>query len=278
MSTAGERIYAIGDIHGRSDLLELVLGRIEADLEARPHAEPRIVFLGDYVDRGPDSRAVLERLLTLEAEPVATTFLLGNHDAYLLAYLEDPEMSDRGLHWFARGMGGAATLASYGVADASETVPLATHDAFASAFPAAHRAFLHRAKLMEAVGSYLFVHAGIRPGVSLDGQEPEDLIWIREPFLSSRAQHGLKVVHGHTIVPFVEHHPNRIAVDTGAVRTGMLSCVVLEGEDVMLLTRAGPKPLPVGAGLGMSRLGWSISSRLERMLMRRISAGEGRRG
>lgn len=275
-STAGERIYAIGDVHGRSDLLGIVLARIASDLAARPHDRPRIVLLGDYVDRGPDSRAVLERLMRLEAEPVSTTFLLGNHDAYLLAYLEDPEMSDRGIHWFHRGMGGAATLASYGVLDASELAPSATHDAFVAAFPEAHRAFLHRARLMQPVGGYLFVHAGIRPGVPLEAQEREDLIWIREPFLSSGADHGVKVVHGHTIVRFVEHHPNRIAVDTGAVRTGLLSCLVLEGSETWLLTGNGPRPLPVGAGLGASRLGQTIAARFDRLLGRYAQeAGEG---
>ena len=275
-STAGERIYAIGDVHGRSDLLEAMLERIGADLETRPHPRARIVCLGDYVDRGPDSRAVLERLIRLEAEPVRTTFLLGNHDAYLLAYLEDPEMSDRGLHWFHRGMGGAATLASYGVHDVSELAPAASHDAFLAAFPAEHREFLHRAELMHPVGGYLFVHAGIRPGVSIEAQQREDLIWIREPFLSSGVDHGVKVVHGHTIVPFVEHHPNRIAVDTGAVKTGVLSCLVLEEDGVALLTRAGPKTLPVGAGLGVSRLGQAISTRVERFLMRYSPAADGR--
>ena len=105
------------------------------------------------------------------------------------------------------------------------------------------------------IGGYLFVHAGIRPGVPLEHQDPEDLIWIREPFLTSRADFGFKVVHGHTIVPAVEHHPNRIAIDTGAVRSDRLSCLLLEGAEVALLERDGPRPLPEGAGLAEAR-GW----------------------
>lgn len=269
--TAGERIYAIGDIHGRIDLLEVVLERISADLAARPHDRPRIVFLGDYVDRGHGSREVLDCLLRLEEGPVATTFLLGNHDSYLLAYLEDPEWSPRGLHWFHRGLGGAATLAAYGIHDVSDHAPSASHEAFLRVFPAAHRAFLHRTSLMQRIGGYLFVHAGIRPGVPIEAQEPEDLLWIREPFLSSRADHGVKVVHGHTIVPFVEHHRNRIAVDTGAVMTGLLSCVVLEGTDVALLTGSGPRPLREGAGLGFDRMVRAGRVTLGRLVPRAIA-------
>jgi serine/threonine protein phosphatase 1 len=150
-------------------------------------------------------------------------------------------------------MGGAETLASYGVPDAEVADPGATRDAFAAAFPAEHRAFLHRCVLTARIGGYLFVHAGIRPGVAVADQTRDDLIWIREPFLSSRADFGFKVVHGHTIVPEPEHHPNRIAIDTGGFRTGILTCLVLEGEAVSVLGRDGPTPLPrTGSGLGGS--------------------------
>jgi serine/threonine protein phosphatase 1 len=267
-STGSERIYAIGDIHGRSDLLALVLARIEADLARRPHPAARIVLLGDYVDRGPDTAGVIERLIALEAGPVAATFLLGNHDHYLLAYLEDPEWSDRGFHWFHDAMGGAATLASYGIHDVSARAPRRSHDAFRAVFPESHRAFLHRCLLSARAGDYLFVHAGIRPGRPIEQQEREDLLWIRDPFLSSREDHGVKVVHGHTIVPFVEHHPNRIAIDTGAVRTGRLSCLLLEAETVSLLTSSGPVPLPEGAGLGLDRLQRRLADGMARMFPR----------
>jgi serine/threonine protein phosphatase 1 len=248
--TEGRRIYAVGDIHGRLDLLAEMLARIRDDLAARPHPHPLLVFLGDYVDRGPDSRGVIEALMALEATGLPTAFLLGNHDSYVQAYLEDPDWSDRPLHWLHPTMGGAATLVSYGVTGAHEDGPRATHSAFRDAFPADHEGFLDRCRLWLQVGGYVFAHAGIRPGVEMAAQERDDLIWIREPFLSSTEDFGFKVVHGHTIVPRVQHHPNRIAIDTGAVRHGLLSCVVLEGDSVALLTDDGPRPLPLGAGLG----------------------------
>jgi serine/threonine protein phosphatase 1 len=253
LSTGGERLYAIGDVHGRRDLLDVALERVAADLRARPHPRPRIVFLGDYVDRGPDSRGVIERLIALEREAAATTFLLGNHDACLLGYLRDPTWTPRGLHWFHAAMGGAATLASYGLRDIWASDPAAAHDAFQRAFPPAHREFLERCSLTLAVGDYLLVHAGVRPGVPMAAQAEEDLLWIREPFLSARGDFGFKVIHGHTIVRFVEHRANRIAADTGAVKTGVLSCVVVEGAEAALLTSAGAAPLPVGAGIGVDR-------------------------
>lgn len=261
-ATDGQRLYAIGDIHGRLDLLDAMLVRIRADLAARPHPRPRVVFLGDYVDRGPDSRRVIDMLIALEADPLATTFLLGNHDSYIAEYLQDPDWYDRTYHWLHSAMGGAATLASYGVPGASEGRPRATRDAFAAAFPPAHLGFLERCALWSRVGSYVFVHAGIRPGVPLDRQARDDLIWIREGFLDFRGAFGFKVVHGHTIVPMVEHHPNRIAVDTGAVKYGTLSCVVLEDAAVALLEPAGPRPWPQGAGLGRTGLGGTVKSGL----------------
>jgi serine/threonine protein phosphatase 1 len=270
-ATEGQRIYAIGDIHGRRDLLDLILKRVKDDLRARPHPSPHVVFLGDYVDRGPDSRGVIDKLLELARAPLQTTFLLGNHDSYLLGYLEDPEWSERSLHWFHGGMGGAATLASYGVHDVSDAEPQRSHAAFLASFPEDHAAFLYRCAYMEKIGGYLFVHAGVRPGVPLDKQVREDLLWIREPFLSSREDHGVKVVHGHTIVPYVEHRQNRIALDTGAVRTGILSCLVLEGDDVSLLTTAGPRPLPLGAGTGLDKVQRRLVESLRRWFPARRS-------
>lgn len=252
--TEGQRLYAVGDVHGRRDLLDDMLGRIRGDLARRPHPRPHVVMLGDYVDRGPDTHGVIETLIELEGSDLAASFLRGNHDTYVLTYLQDPDWSDRTFHWLHDTMGGAATLASYGVAGGNPSHPAATHDAFTAAFPTAHLAFLGRCRLSLAIGGYLFAHAGIRPGVPLAEQQADDLIWIREPFLSSTADHGAKVVHGHTIVRRVEHHPNRIAVDTGAVRSGVLSCVVLEGAEVGLLAAEGIRALPVGAGLGLDGL------------------------
>ena len=247
--TEGRRVYAIGDVHGRLDLLTAMLDRIRADLAARPHPRPLVILLGDYMDRGPESRGVMETLIALDASEMPSRFLLGNHDSYIREYLHTPGWYDRTFHWLHERMGGDTTLASYGVPNASSDHPESTRDAFAAAFPAEHMAFLDACELQIRIGGYLFVHAGIRPGVPLDAQTRDDLIWIREPFLSSRADFGVKVVHGHTIVPQVEHHPNRIAVDTGAVRTGLLSCLVLEAADVSLLESDGPRPLPEGAGL-----------------------------
>ncbi|MFT3974477.1 MAG: metallophosphoesterase [Amaricoccus sp.] len=246
--TEGRRIYAIGDMHGRLDLVSAMFDRIRRDLSRRPHPQPLVICLGDYMDRGPECRGVLEALMALRDSALPARFLLGNHDSYVSAYLRDPDWYDRTYHWLHDAMGGNATLASYGVPDASDLHPAATRDAFAAAFPAEHMAFLDACELGFQIGGYFFVHAGIRPGVALDAQERDDLIWIREPFLSSSADFGVKVVHGHTIVPEVEHHPNRIAVDTGGFRTGRLSCLLLEGEEVGLLTEAGPEPLPVNAG------------------------------
>lgn len=258
--TEGQRIYAIGDVHGRLDLLTGMFDRIRRDLEVRPHPRPRIVMLGDYVDRGPDSRGVIDALIALKASPLPASFLLGNHDSYIAAYLREPGWYDRTYHWLHDNMGGNATLASYGVPNASVDDPAATRDAFAAAFPPEHMAFLDACALKLRIGNYLFVHAGILPGVPIEKQTRDDLIWIREPFLSSQDDFGVKVVHGHTIGRQVEHWPNRIAVDTGAVRTGLLSCLVLEGTEVSLLEPTGLRPWPEGSGIDPepepSRAGW----------------------
>lgn len=247
-NTDGQRIYALGDLHGRSDLLLDMLDRIARDLDRRPHPAPHIICLGDYVDRGPDARGVLDTLIRLKVSEMPASFIIGNHDTYIPAYLEDPEWHDRSIHWLNPRMGGDATLASYGVEDASDHDPAATRDAFAHAFPAAHAQFLAGCALYLRIGSYLFVHAGIRPGVQLDRQLADDLIWIREPFLGSTRDFGFKVVHGHTIVPRPEHHANRIAIDTGAYATEILSCLVLEDADVALLDPRGPRAFPQGTG------------------------------
>ncbi len=242
--TERQRVYAIGDVHGRRDLLGAMLARVGDDLDRRPHPRPRLVMLGDYIDRGPDSRGVIETLLALRDGPLPVDFLLGNHDSYIEAYLDDPLWQDRTYHWLHRAMGGGATLASYGVADAHHDRPEATRAAFAEAVPEAHRAFLRDCALWRRIGGYVFVHAGIRPGVPLMAQTREDCIWIREPFLSSMDNFGFVVVHGHTIVDKVERRPNRIAIDTGVARGGPLSCLVLEGDSVATLGPDGPVALP----------------------------------
>lgn len=248
-TTAGQRLYAIGDIHGRRDLLAETIGRICDDLEARPHPRPRVICLGDYVDRGPDSRGVIELLLALEASDLPADFLLGNHDSYIAAYIDDPDWFDRSYHWLHSAMGGAATLASYGVEGASDADPLATRDAFAAAFPQAHRDFLARCAWWRQIGGYVFVHAGLRPRVPLERQTRDDCIWIREPFLSSTDDFGFVVVHGHTIVPEVQRRRNRIAIDTGVAKGGPLTCLVLEDDAAATLHPEGLRPLPLGSGV-----------------------------
>jgi serine/threonine protein phosphatase 1 len=251
--TEGQRLYVLGDLHGRRDLLEDMLARVRDDLAARPHDRPRVICLGDYIDRGPDSRGVIDALIALRDDPLPADFLLGNHDSYVEAYLSDPDWQDRTYHWLHPSMGGAATLASYGVADARHAAPAATRAAFAAALPEAHRAFLAACALWRRIGGYVFVHAGIRPGVALAAQSRQDCIWIREPFLSSGADHGFKVVHGHTIVPAPEHWPNRIAIDTGVAKGGPLTCLVLEGASVATLEEDGPLPLPPRGGRALTR-------------------------
>jgi serine/threonine protein phosphatase 1 len=208
------------------------------------------VMMGDYVDRGPDTRGVIEVLIGLQESEMPSTCLLGNHDTYIEAYLDEPEWFDRSIHWLNPRMGGDRTLASYGVMNASEFDPEATRDAFAAALPRSHLDFLRSCRLWRRIGSYLFVHAGIRPGIPIERQSREDAIWIREPFLSSKHDFGVKVVHGHTIVKAPEHHLNRIAIDTGAYRSGLLTCLVLEDAEAALLTSDGPRPFPLHSGTG----------------------------
>lgn len=227
----GLRVYAIGDIHGRVDLLDQLHGMIEADLGTAPEKSV-IVYLGDYVDRGPDSAAVIERLCRPRlGGKVETVALLGNHEDLLLQFLDAPYGANL---WLTNG--GDATLRSYKVkVPASFDELLLTQRALLHAIPRHHKTFL--ASLTEQVvfGDYLFVHAGIRPGLPLDRQSREHRIWIRDLFLDSEADHGLVVVHGHTIVHEVEWRTNRIGVDTGAYTTGRLTALVLEGGERRLL-------------------------------------------
>lgn len=226
----GLRVYAIGDIHGRADLLDRLHDKIEADLSTAPE-KTAIVYLGDYVDRGPDSHGVIERLVRPRFTGVETVALLGNHEDMLLQFMDAPYGASL---WLSNG--GDATLASYKVkVPASFDELLFTQRALLGAMPRHHKQFL--ASLPEQVqfGDYLFVHAGIKPGLPLDRQSREHMIWIRDVFLNSEVDHGLIVVHGHTIVHEVEWMPNRIGVDTGAYTTGRLTALVLEGAARRLL-------------------------------------------
>jgi serine/threonine protein phosphatase 1 len=229
----GLRVYAVGDVHGRADLLRAILDQIAGDMQERPAREAVEVFLGDYVDRGPDSRNVIETLITTPPVGGLRHCLRGNHEEILFDFLAEPGVL---LDW--RRLGGFETLLSYGVAprmalqldDATQL-----RDEFIAALPPAHLRFLRSTQLSFSAGKYFFVHAGIRPGRALEAQIPEDLLWIREPFLFSQRDHGKIIVHGHTPSEEPEVLVNRINIDTGAFLTGRLTCVVLEGQGLRFL-------------------------------------------
>jgi serine/threonine protein phosphatase 1 len=230
---AGLRIYAYGDIHGRFDRLSELSEVIAAELRSdRPDCVIE-VFLGDYVDRGPQARAVVEWLI--ESPPIGDerVCLTGNHEVLLTDALIDLASMD---HWMSNG--GFATVSSYSDLPraALERMSLADLQAhFRSDFPIEHAAFLDGLPRLVRVGDYVFAHAGIRPGIPLPEQDAEDLVWIRAPFLTSAADFGAIIVHGHTPVREPELRPNRINVDTGAFMTGRLTAAVLEGDSVRFL-------------------------------------------
>jgi len=225
----GHRAYVVGDIHGRLDLLEQLLAKIDADLKARPARRSLLVFVGDLIDRGPQSAQVIERLRTYRRSGVRPIFLLGNHEEVLLRILagEHSLISS----WLR--FGGVQCLESYGV----DAEPLGSADnaatlaAIRAAIPRSHVEFLESFIDTCRFGDYLFVHAGVRPGVELEQQSQTDLRWIRAPFLFDETDHGFTVVHGHTISAEVEERGNRIGIDTGAYRTGVLTALVIDGDE-----------------------------------------------
>jgi serine/threonine protein phosphatase 1 len=228
----GARIYCVGDIHGRDDLLAEVIGFIAHDSANAP-GRTLTILLGDYIDRGPDSAAVLERLSAGEF-PTEFTALLGNHDRMLLDFLDRPTALET---W--RRHGALETLRSY-------DVPLAgvlrgaqyaqAQAALRANLPERHLAFLQACPLVAESGDYYFCHAGVRPHVPLDEQREEDLLWIRQPFLNFAGSFGKIVVHGHTRVSRPEIRANRINIDTGAFATGALSCLILEENTVRIFS------------------------------------------
>lgn len=226
---AGSRIYAVGDIHGRIDLLARLRSMIVEDASRHPTGRKLVVYLGDYVDRGPDSRGVIDLLAREPLPGFESVFLKGNHEDSMLRFLGDPGVAAA---WMAYG--GEATLYSYGVRPPDsrrvEDV-LGAQKAFAQALPPEHLAFLEDLKLVHVEGDYAFVHAGFRAGVPIALQDPEDMMWIRNEFLFSDADFGKVAVHGHTITDRPEIRPNRIGIDTGAFATGTLTCLALEGTE-----------------------------------------------
>jgi len=224
----GCRAYVIGDVHGRLDLLERLLAEIERDLVERPSRKALLVFLGDLIDRGPHSAQVIERLRTYGVPGLRTVFLLGNHEEVLLRILAGDAALITQWRWF----GGAECLESYGVEPSAiaQLDDQAALEAVRAAIPKEHAEFIDSFVDTCGFGDYLFVHAGIRPGVMVEEQVQSDLRWIREPFLLDDTDHGCVVVHGHTISEEIDERQNRIGIDTGAYRTGVLTALVIEGE------------------------------------------------
>ncbi|THD74470.1 MAG: serine/threonine protein phosphatase [Phenylobacterium sp.] len=236
--STGERlVYAVGDVHGRLDVLAPLIRDIAQDA-AETHAAasvsaepPLLVFLGDYVDRGPESRGVVDLILELRAaRRFEVRALKGNHEEALLQFLDDPSF---GSTWAEHG--GAATLSSYGVQPPAQRTDAdawaRAREAFTAALPPAHKFFYETLELMVVEGDYAFVHAGVRPGVALADQLERDLLWIRHDFLEERGRFEKIIVHGHTPLETPQLTPTRLGVDTGAYATGVLTAVRLQGED-----------------------------------------------
>lgn len=233
----------MGDVHGRLDVLGPLLRDIAEDAVAtQPVDTPLLVFLGDYVDRGADSRGVVDLILQMRSYPrFEVVTLKGNHEEALLQFFDDPIF---GSTWLDHG--GGATLVSYGVQPpAIRTDPEAwakVRDEFDNVLPPEHRRFYTSLELMRVVGDYAFVHAGVRPGVPLDQQAERDLLWIRQEFLQDKGPHGKVIVHGHTPTEEPQLMPHRLGVDTGAYATGVLTAVRLHGEDQRLMQARAKRP------------------------------------
>jgi serine/threonine protein phosphatase 1 len=241
----GQRAYVVGDIHGRLDLLDQLVDEIHRDIAVRRPGKVLLVFLGDLIDRGPSSAQVVERLRSYRRDGVRPMFLLGNHEEVVLRILAgDTDVIPSWLRF-----GGAQCLESYGV-DPQEIAATGDEAALAAirkAVPASHAEFLRTFVDTCRFGDYLFVHAGIRPGIALDQQRQSDLRWIREPFLLDDSDHGFVVVHGHTISIGVDERTNRIGIDTGAYRTGTLTALAIEEDRRWYLDTAVPAEVAVSA-------------------------------
>lgn len=233
----GRRAYVIGDVHGCLELLDRLLGRIESEIAEQGKRKTSIIFLGDLIDRGPASAQVVERLRTYSPPGANVHFVMGNHEEVMLRVLAgEIDMLSSWLRF-----GGAETLRSYGLEprELSNLPSSQIEDRLRAAVPVAHREFLSGFADSISFGDYVFVHAGIRPGVDLSEQSQTDLRWIREPFLEDTTDHGFVVVHGHTITNTVELGVNRIGIDTGAFCTGILTALCIERSRRWLLQTSG---------------------------------------
>ncbi|MGB4100564.1 MAG: metallophosphoesterase family protein [Alphaproteobacteria bacterium] len=225
---SGTRLYVVGDIHGRVDLLRQILAQIVEDADTAKELRKELIFLGDYVDRGYHSRDVIDLLRSGLPPGFAPVFLRGNHEDVMLRFCDGDDTIARDWFYF----GGRETVASYGLPPPPQTVTdeqvRRIRADFTARVPVEHLAFLRATQLHYQNGDYIFVHAGMRPGLALEQQLRDDLLFIRTEFLDSAEDFGGMVVHGHTIVPAPEIHPNRIAIDTGAYATAKLTCLILE--------------------------------------------------
>lgn len=236
-------LYAIGDIHGQLEMLDAALQRIKAD----GGEDARIVFLGDYTDRGPDSRGVIERLMAGQEQGRDWICLKGNHDRMFEWFLEETPRHDPhlliGYHWLHERIGGVETLASYGLTFEDRTRLDDLHARAKEVIPAPHAEFLRSLPALHETPELAFVHAGIRPGVPLAQQHEDELVWIRQPFHDHTGPHPKLIVHGHTPVDRPSHYGNRVNLDSGAGYGRPLTAAVFEGRDCWLLTDAGRVPL-----------------------------------
>jgi serine/threonine protein phosphatase 1 len=228
------RIYAVGDIHGRADLLSRLHSLIREDAASSTKTRNLIIYLGDYVDRGETSKTVIDLLLDEPLNGFETIFLKGNHEEMMLGFMENAPAGAMWLH-----NGGDATIYSYGgrVADSFglDHRYFELQQALRENLPDRHLAFLRNLNLHHIEGGYLFVHAGVQPGIPIENQAIQDLLWIRREFIISRADHGYCVVHGHTIFSEPDIRPNRIGIDTGAFFSNVLTCLVLEGTEQRII-------------------------------------------
>ena len=231
---AATRVYAVGDIHGQLELLRRLRDMISEDAMVDRRARNVVVYLGDYIDRGPDSREVVDLFLNEPLDGFEEIHLKGNHEDYMVQFLDNPDVGE---NWYLNG--GDTTLISYGVDRTSITAGqdrfAAMSDGLKRKLPVEHLAFLRALAMYHVEGDYLFVHAGIRPGRPIEAQTGQDLMWIRDEFLSSDADHGCCVVHGHSIKPEPDMRHNRIGIDTGAFYSGRLTGLVLDGAERRVL-------------------------------------------
>lgn len=245
----GRRVYAVGDVHGRADLLTRLIDSLLADVaKGGFEGRPILVFLGDYIDRGFQSKDVIDILLSERLSSFETYFLKGNHEAAMLQFLGDPSIGPRWVEF-----GGAETLVSYGVRPPRTRTSMEqwqdASEALHAAVPPEHLHFLTNLDLSVRIGDYVFVHAGVRPGVALDQQTEYDLLWIREEFLSDRRPLGAVIVHGHTPAQQPHRDSRRIGLDTGAYLSGRLTAARFEHDAVEFIS-TGPSITAAATGRG----------------------------